>query len=406
MASSTLSYLQKKTMEFDAEGFLRQYPDPARIFCDIDLRMSSSYKEHVRIYLYNKFSGMSDEFVDQVMEKHNHHLTRSYKDLREVFKIASSVPNYHKQNKPRPKHPLPAEPDEHFYNECMFVRHEVEIMAMLQAMGESIQSRLEMVEAVGVLEICTCCYHDKVIPEKIFKCPNGHSFCNECVQKGAEVAIGQGDTILECMSANCSTPFATAILREALKPQTMNLLLKMMEEMQASSTEEEQQKRSEADEVKKPHTEANMRTYIENHITTAMIRACYNCRKKFVKVDGCNMVECVCGAKMCYVCKKPIQSYNHFVKSYTCSVMNDTTLHTREMKKAAEEAKQKYMQQHPDAAAAAASFDLAELVPVPAGGLQNLMGPWQLDTRPIPRTLNNLQYYVGPRSLQPRPAPY
>lgn len=71
---------------------------------------------------------MSTDFVDEVMEKYNQHLTASYKDLKRLFKAASSVPNYDQEKKSRPKQLLPTEHDEHFYSECMFVRYEAEIM--------------------------------------------------------------------------------------------------------------------------------------------------------------------------------------------------------------------------------------------------------------------------------------
>lgn len=58
--------------------------------------------------------------------------------------------------------------------------------------------------------------------------------------------------------------------------------------------------------------EMNMRTFIENKVTEAMIRVCYKCNKRFFKVEGCNHMKCSCGAEMCYICKTPISGYGHF----------------------------------------------------------------------------------------------
>lgn len=61
--------------------------------------------------------------------------------------------------------------------------------------------------------------------------------------------------------------------------------------------------------------EVNMRTWIENKVTEAMIRQCHKCAKRFFKIEGCNMMHCVCGAGMCYICRKPISDYKHFSDS-------------------------------------------------------------------------------------------
>lgn len=62
------------------------------------------------------------------------------------------------------------------------------------------------------------------------------------------------------------------------------------------------------DEVK---TDA-ARLYLEEKMTEALIRKCYNCGRTFFKEDGCNKMTCVCGALMCYICDKPVKGYDHF----------------------------------------------------------------------------------------------
>lgn len=58
--------------------------------------------------------------------------------------------------------------------------------------------------------------------------------------------------------------------------------------------------------------DVDVRTWIENKINEAMIRTCHQCNKRFYKEEGCNMIHCKCGAKMCYVCREPITDYAHF----------------------------------------------------------------------------------------------
>ncbi|CAG2064970.1 unnamed protein product, partial [Timema podura] len=65
------------------------------------------------------------------------------------------------------------------------------------------------------------------------------------------------------------------------------------------------------DEVEKSE-EIKLRTYIEDRMTQALVRTCWKCKRNFVKEDGCNKMTCSCGAKMCYICRKPVEDYSHF----------------------------------------------------------------------------------------------
>ena len=54
------------------------------------------------------------------------------------------------------------------------------------------------------------------------------------------------------------------------------------------------------------------RLHIEESISEALIRECWKCDTPFIKEGGCNFITCTCGAFNCYVCKRRIDSYDHF----------------------------------------------------------------------------------------------
>lgn len=54
------------------------------------------------------------------------------------------------------------------------------------------------------------------------------------------------------------------------------------------------------------------RLFVEEEMSKALIRNCYKCQKPFIKLYGCNKMQCPCGAMMCYICRQPITGYEHF----------------------------------------------------------------------------------------------
>lgn len=63
-----------------------------------------------------------------------------------------------------------------------------------------------------------------------------------------------------------------------------------------------------------PRLHASLRTHVEAALTAATTRTCPLCHLSFVKSSGCNKLECPCGYRMCYLCRKDVrdEGYAHF----------------------------------------------------------------------------------------------
>ncbi|KAK4189273.1 putative E3 ubiquitin-protein ligase RNF216 [Podospora australis] len=106
-----------------------------------------------------------------------------------------------------------------------------------------------------------------------------------------------------------------------------------------------------------------LRTQVEQAMSMAIKRVCPKCNTSFVKSQGCNKLVCVCGYKMCYVCRKDIgpsrsneaggeEGYQHFCNHFRavlggCTQCNKCNLWESEdteavLQKAKEEAEQKW----------------------------------------------------------------
>jgi hypothetical protein len=92
------------------------------------------------------------------------------------------------------------------------------------------------------------------------------------------------------------------------KASFQSVPLKLGDEKVASQTGPEN-----TDQVEETNDEIWKRVHIEEALSAELIRQCPNCLVAIVRESGCNMMVCsFCYAKMCYVCKMPVQGYSHF----------------------------------------------------------------------------------------------
>ncbi len=396
-----------KKMEFKMDGFLQMFPDPITHFSDETRPVSDSYKEHGIAHLKNMFPGMHVAYIQEVYEKtHKNHFYPAFVQLENESTEAAS-PNVRRGSRRKSKKKfrqtprtaevqMPDVPDEYFYKELMFTRNVAKIKEFLENREEMKRKRLEQAREAGQLNECGCCFDDEVLFEDMLACPDGHLFCKECIRRSSEELIGQTKIKFPCLGGECKTEFSMVTLQQVLSSKMFSNLLRKIQEEEirqadipdlvtcpfcsfATIMPDESDKvlkclNSEClkescrlckepnhvplrcEEVEK-QGETNMRTFIEQRITEAMIRTCWKCKKRFFKTEGCNKMTCVCGASMCYVCKKPIKDYSHFGPSGCPQDTDVRKLHMEEMEKAGVLAKKKYEEEHPELAQKSLKYD-------------------------------------------------
>ena len=95
---------------------------------------------------------------------------------------------------------------------------------------------------------------------------------------------------------------------------------------------------------------------IKQNMAEALIMDCHYCKNKLFESDGCNLMTCTCGRKMCYLCRSPVNNYDHFHPEGTkpspgreCPLFSDNVKINKEAaEKAAKEAKEEQEKDKPD----------------------------------------------------------
>ncbi len=59
----------------------------------------------------------------------------------------------------------------------------------------------EHMRVLAVEVECGCCFGDYDVEETV-ECLEGHPFCNECVRRNAEEALGHRESAITCMDAS------------------------------------------------------------------------------------------------------------------------------------------------------------------------------------------------------------
>ncbi|XP_057330525.1 uncharacterized protein LOC130670913 isoform X2 [Microplitis mediator] len=386
---------QRYTKNFNVEHFLTLFPNPFSHF-ENDNR-KCEFNLIVVEFLKNEFSRVRVTTINKLYRDCKYNMSLTAKSLRAITDFIM---------KPRCPSEIPTE-NIPMLQEMAFVRHQDEIRMHMETARKREEEEFNSLKTAGSLWTCQCCYDDECMPSKCSTCDNAHVFCNSCVVNGTDSRLGDGETHVPCF-LNCGSEFSISTLQKVLPPTKFSILLKKRQaaEVMAAGLEglvscpfchfasippegdkvfkclnPECMKES-CIQCKEPNhvpfrcgeqdKKDKARKYIEEKMTQALTRTCYQCKRAFFKEEGCNKMTCPCGAMMCYICNQPVNSYNHFRGQGSnevnkCPLWTDNQrLNAETVRKVEEDARREVLRQDPTLDIG--TTGLAPALPPPAAG--------------------------------------
>ncbi|KAJ3442865.1 e3 ubiquitin-protein ligase [Anaeramoeba flamelloides] len=242
--------------------------------------------------------------------------------------------------------------------------------------------------------LCTCCYLEYPFLDAV-ACNAGHMFCKNCLHTLVKVAIGKNQTTINCPSFDkCEVGFPEKTIESAVPKKTYSYYQNLVREELLQKLGNEKLIRCPqcnyavvASDYKKKHPcfkeyifechnrgcykdscllcgkyahpgyecelndknilseEDEIRKFIEEEKTKALLRICNKCGQNYFKTQGCNKVICSnCGEYMCYLCQKSInvEKYDHFpYEGEGCRLFTGPEEDAERIERAGQEAKEK-----------------------------------------------------------------
>ncbi|CAI6368556.1 unnamed protein product [Macrosiphum euphorbiae] len=362
---------------FTVQEFLKMCPDPVNYFKNIKLNAASTHYDESMSYLSDRYNLVSMAKLRTELLKNKYNLTNTVESLQ-----ADLAPVYLKTKRKSLSIRLMVNykntENIEFLKEIAYLDHKDEILNHIESVKTVHKIQVEQAKSIGKLNTCECCFDNELLTSEVFSCPAGHIFCAACIKKGTEVAVGGSKVDIKCF-ADCDEEFNLTMIKNIVDDKLYQRImrLKQAQEIKAADIEgletcafcdysvilspdlkiinclnpeckketcrqcrEESHFPYRCDQIEKA-PEVEVRTMIENKMTEVLIRICYHCKRKFVKEDGCNKMTCSCGKKMCYICRKPVDSnYAHFyhqeVMENKCPLYTDENIvHTTAVEAAA-----------------------------------------------------------------------
>lgn len=362
---------------FTVQEFLKMCPDPVNYFKNIKMNSDTLHYNESMSYLSDRYNlvAITKLRTELLMQKFN--LSNTVESLS-----ADPTPVYLKKKRKsfgnRNQINYKTTENIEFLKEIAYLDHKDEILNHIESVKTVHRIQVEQAKSIGNLNTCECCFDNELLTSEVFSCPAGHTFCSSCIKKGTEVAVGGSKVDIKCF-ADCGEEFNLTMIKSIVDEKLYQRImrLKQAQEIKAADIEgletcafcdysvilspdlkiinclnpeckketcrkcrEESHFPYRCDQIEKA-PEVQVRTMIENKMTEVLIRICYNCKRKFVKEDGCNKMTCSCGKQMCYICRQPVDSnYGHFyhqeVMENKCPLYTDENIvHTTAVEAAA-----------------------------------------------------------------------
>ncbi|XP_073953522.1 E3 ubiquitin-protein ligase RNF216-like, partial [Choristoneura fumiferana] len=383
-------YLRSAAEKFEAENDVKnfvenklqsnEHPTRTNPFTHFeDETRKCQYNLIAAEFLKNAFSHVRVNTINRIYRSSKYNMSIAARELR--FTTDFIV-------KPRRSREIPTE-NILLLQEMAFVRHREVIRIHMAEVKRKEEDEFNALKAAGGFWTCQCCYDEECIPLKCSTCENAHVFCNSCVVKGTDTKLGDGETQVPCF-LNCGSEFSMSTLQKVLPPAKFSILLQKRQAAEVLAAGLEglvscpfcpfASIPPEGDKVfkclnpecmkescilcKEPnHVPFNCgqqekkdkaRKYIEEKMTQALTRSCYQCKKVFFKEEGCNLMTCPCKAMMCFICNSPVKNYQHFNGqgsddvSSKCPLWTDNgRLNAETVRKVEEAARREILRQDP-----------------------------------------------------------
>nr|XP_018912992.1 PREDICTED: uncharacterized protein LOC109041192 isoform X2 [Bemisia tabaci] len=375
--------IQAYTDLFTIAGFLEVFPDPEDYFLN---KKASSHHELSLTFLKDRYKLLRATDIAKYYKAANSNLTRtclqldSYNGPRRATKRSAGECRW------------PPKTDVNFLQEISYINHKQQIKDYIEQKKKDREEAFRKAKENNELFTCSCCFEDEVMKDDVITCPEGHVFCSECVRRSGEIKLGERKAKVECMEGSCEAEFSLKDLQKVLAPNAFSkfVKIKQTEEIKAAGIEglvscpfcefasipppedkifkcqnTDCMKEScrlcnleshiplRCDEVERD-ADVKARLLIEEKMTEALARECYNCKAKFIKEDGCNKMTCGhCGKLSCYICRQPVTDYSHFNgdggdRVDKCPLWSDNDLlHVDAVRLTAEAVKNKLIKENP-----------------------------------------------------------